>query len=280
MSHKSRSTVKSVIYTLLAFIMSVLMFLLSFAITLQATILNPDFLLDNMNSTNYFVEKHQEIVQKLTDLGNASGLDESFFDDLLSSVEIYDDTEIYFEEYYSGKSTVVDTTKFRQNFNNALDKYIEKNNIQDVDSDSREYLVKNASRIYVSSVEVPFFSNASTYILALKKVMPFIISGLCVMIAAIVLIIVFTNSWKHRALKYLCYATSGATLTVGIIPAFVFISGKIQQINISSRALYTVFVQSANSVMISLSIVAAAFLIISLTLFFVHMNMRKKLIND
>ena len=120
--------------------MSVLMFLLSFAITLQATILNPDFLLDNMNSTNYFVEKHQEVVQKLTDLGNASGLDESFFDDLLSSVEIYDDTEVYFEEYYSGKSTVVDTTKFRQNFNSALDKYIEKNNIQDVDSDSREYL--------------------------------------------------------------------------------------------------------------------------------------------
>ena len=280
MRHKSRSTVKSVIYTLLAFIMSVLMFLLSFAITLQATILNPDFLLDNMNSTNYFVEKHQEVVQKLTDLGNASGLDESFFDDLLSSVEIYDDTEVYFEEYYSGKSTVVDTTKFRQNFNSALDKYIEKNNIQDVDSDSREYLVKNASRIYVSSVEVPFFSNASTYILALKKVMPFVIAGLCVMIAAIVLVIVFTNSWKHRALKYLCYATSGATLTVGIIPTLVFISGKIQQINISSRALYTVFVQSANSVMISLSIVAAAFLIISLTLFFVHMNMRKKLIDD
>ena len=280
MSHKSRSTVKSVIYTLLAFIMSVLMFLLSFAITLQATILNPDFLLDNMNSTNYFVEKHQEVVQKLTDLGNASGLDESFFDDLLSSVEIYDDTEVYFEEYYSGKSTVVDTTKFRQNFNSALDKYIEKNNIQDVDSDSREYLVKYASRIYVSSVEVPFFSNASTYILALKKVMPFVIAGLCVMIAAIVLVIVFTNSWKHRALKYLCYATSGATLTVGIIPTLVFISGKIQQINISSRALYTVFVQSANSVMISLSIVAAAFLIISLTLFFVHMNMRKKLIDD
>ena len=117
-------------------------------------------------------------------------------------------------------------------------------------------------------------------ILALKKVMPFVIAGLCVMIAAIVLVIVFTNSWKHRALKYLCYATSGATLTVGIIPTLVFISGKIQQINISSRALYTVFVQSANSVMISLSIVAAAFLIISLTLFFVHMNMRKKLIDD
>lgn len=280
MSHKSRSTVKSIVYTLLAFIMSVLMFLLSFAITLQATILNPDFLLDNMNSTNYFVEKHQEVVQKLTDLGNASGLDESFFDDLLSSVEIYDDTEIYFEEYYSGKSTVVDTTKFRQNFNSALDKYIEKNNIQNVDSESREYLVKNASRIYVSSVEVPFFSNVSTYILALKNVMPFVIAGLCVMIAVIVLIIVFTNSWKHRALKYLCYASSGATLTVGIIPALVFISGKIQQINISSRALYTVFVQCANSVMISLSIVAAAFLIISLTLFFVHMNMRKKLIDD
>lgn len=280
MSRKSRSTVKSVIYTLLAFIMSVLMFLLSFAITLQVTILNPDFLLDNMNSTNYFVEKHQEIVQKLTDLGNASGLDAGFFEDLLSSVEIYDDTEKYLEEYYSGKSTVVDTTKFRQGFNSALDKYIEKNNIQNVDSESREYLVKNASRIYVSSVEVPFFSGASTYILALAKIIPFVIAGLCVIIAIIVLIIVFTCSWKHRALKYLCYATSGATLTVGIIPALVFISGKIRQINISSRALYTVFVQSANSVMISLSAVAAAFLIISLTLFFVHISMRKKLIDD
>lgn len=280
MGHKSRSKVKSVIYTLLAFIMSVLMFLLSFAITLQVTILSPDFLLDNMNSTNYFVEKHQEIVQKLTDLGNAGGLDKSFFDDLLNPVEIYDDTEIYLEEYYLGKSTVVDTTEFRQNFNNALDKYIEENNIQNVDSESREYLVKNASGIYRSSVEVPFFSSASTYILALAKIMPFVIAGLCVMIAAIVLIIVFTNSWRHRALKYICYATSGATLTVGVIPAFVFMSGKIQQINISSRALYTVFVQCANSVMISLLLVAAVLLIISLTLFFTHMNIRKKLINS
>ncbi len=276
----SQNKVKSVIYVMMAFFMSCLFMLLSVSVTLQITLLNPNFILDNMNSTNYFVEKRQEIEQSLVDLGYASGLEEEFFENLLNPVDMYDDTELYFKEYYTGKSTVIDTTRFKQDFNSALDKYIEDNNINIVSTGSRDYLVKKAAGIYSSSLEIPLFARMSTYILALKNIMPMMIIVFSGLIIVLTLIVIFTNSWKHRALKYICYATSGATLTVGIIPAVVFISGKIRQINISSRSLYGLFVQCADNIFIILAFCSVILLITSVGLFFIHNNMRKKLLND
>lgn len=58
--------------------------LLSFAIVLQSTILNPSYIMDNMNASNYFVDKRDEIKESLVDLGFASGLDEKFLKMLLT----------------------------------------------------------------------------------------------------------------------------------------------------------------------------------------------------
>ena len=41
-----------------------------------------DFM-DNMNTSNYFVDKRDEIKESLVDLGYASGLDEKFFENVV-----------------------------------------------------------------------------------------------------------------------------------------------------------------------------------------------------
>lgn len=271
-----RSGVKSAVYTVMAFVLSLILFSLSFGITLEATLLNPDFIINNMNASSYFADKSDEITQSLVDLGYASGLEEKFFEGVVDELMINEDTCDYLESYYSGENQVVSITQFKQTLNDALDKYIEKNKIQDVNSYSRENFINKAATIYRSSLSIPLFSTLSPYFVKIKNTMPYLIAGLAVLALVVCAVVVFTNKWKHRATKYLCYAFSGATLSVGVLPVALILTGKISHINLTSRALYNLFVQCANSVLTSLLFCALFFLLVSVGLFVLYRNLYKK----
>ena len=197
------SKVRHIIYGIISFVLSFVLFLLSFAIVLQSTILNPSYIMDNMNTSNYFVDKRDEIKESLVDLGYASGLDEKFFENVVDEVTIHDNTQAYLNSFYAG-----------------------------------------------------------------------------VLVAILCVIIIFTNRWKHRAVRYICYSTSAAFLTVGIIPAVLLSTGYMSKINIDSRAFYNLFVQSMNNILIALAICSVIFFIVSIGLFFLHKSMRRRASED
>lgn len=270
------SRVRNAVFIVLSFLLTLVLFLLSVGTVLEATLFNPEFIFDNMNSSNYFIDKRDEITTSLIDLGYASGLDEKFFDDFIDEVMLCDDTREYLDNYYSGSGAKIDSTDFKQSFNAELDKYIQENNIKNVNGKSRDKLVNKAAQIYRSSLEVPLFSRLSAYFLTAKNAMPFIIVGLVVLAGVICVVLIFANKWKHRGVKYICYATSGAFLTLGIIPTYLMITGKISHINLDSRALYNMFVQSANSICIAILFISLFFLLVSVGLFFLFRRMYKR----
>lgn len=267
------SKVRHIIYGIISFVLSFVLFLLSFAIVLQSTILNPSYIMDNMNASNYFVDKRDEIKESLVDLGYASGLDEKFFENVVDEVTIHDNTQAYLNSFYAGEEAKIDTTAFKQKFNSELDSYISKNNLKVANDGSREYLINQAANIYAAALRIPLFATLSVYLIALKNMMPLIIGGLAVLVAILCVIIIFTNRWKHRAVRYICYSTSAAFLTVGIIPAVLLSTGYMSKINIDSRAFYNLFVQSMNNILIALAICSVIFFIVSIGLFFLHKSM-------
>lgn len=268
------SKVRHIIYGIISFVLSFVLFLISFAIVLQSTILNPSYIMDNMNTSNYFVDKRDEIKESLVDLGYASGLDEKFFENVVDEVTIHDNTQAYLNSFYAGEKAKIDTTAFKQKFNSELDSYISKNNLKVANDGSREYLINQAANIYAAALRIPLFATLSVYLVALKNMMPLIIGGLAVLVAILCVIIIFTNRWKHRAVRYICYSTSAAFLTVGIIPAVLLSTGYMSKINIDSRAFYNLFVQSMNNILIALAICSVIFFIVSIGLFFLHKSMR------
>lgn len=267
------SKVRHIIYGIISFVLSFVLFLLSFAIVLQSTILNPSYIMDNMNTSNYFVDKRDEIKESLVDLGYASGLDEKFFENVVDEVTIHDNTQAYLNSFYAGEEAKIDTTAFKQKFNSELDSYISKNNLKVANDGSREYLINQAANIYAAALRIPLFATLSVYLIALKNMMPLIVGGLAVLVAILCVIIIFTNRWKHRAVRYICYSTSAAFLTVGIIPAVLLSTGYMSKINIDSRAFYNLFVLGMNNILIALAICSVIFFIVSIGLFFLHKSM-------
>lgn len=274
------SKVRHIIYGIISFVLSFVLFLISFAIVLQSTILNPSYIMDNMNTSNYFVDKRDEIKESLVNLGYASGLDEKFFENVVDEVTIHDNTQAYLNSFYAGEEAKIDTTAFKQKFNSELDSYISKNNLKVANDGSREYLINQAANIYAAALRIPLFTTLSAYLIALKNMMPLIIGGLAVLVAILCVIIIFTNSWKHRAVRYICYSTSAAFLTVGIIPAVLLSTGYMSKINIDSRAFYNLFVQSMNNILIALAICSVIFFIASIGLFFLRKSMRRHASED
>lgn len=274
------SKVRHIIYGIISFVLSFVLFLISFAIVLQSTILNPSYIMDNMNTSNYFVDKRDEIKESLVDLGYASGLDEKFFENVVDEVTIHDNTQAYLNSFYAGEEAKIDTTAFKQKFNSELDSYISKNNLKVANDGSREYLINQAANIYAAALRIPLFATLSVYLIALKNMMPLIIGGLAVLVAILCVIIIFTNRWKHRAVRYICYSTSAAFLTVGIIPAVLLSTGYMSKINIDSRAFYNLFVQSMNNILIALAICSVIFFIVSIGLFFLRKSMRRHASED
>lgn len=280
MNSKVRHKVRHIIYGIISFVLSFVLFLFSFAIVLQSTILNPSYIMDNMNASNYFVDKRDEIKESLVNLGYASGLDEKFFENVVDEVTIHDNTQAYLNSFYAGEEAKIDTTAFKQKFNSELDSYISKNNLKVANDGSREYLINQAANIYAAALRIPLFATLSVYLIALKNMMPLIIGGLAVLVAILCVIIIFTNRWKHRAVRYICYSTSAAFLTVGIIPAVLLSTGYMSKINIDSRAFYNLFVQSMNNILIAIVICSVIFFIVSIGLFFLHKSMRRHASED
>lgn len=274
------SKVRHIIYGIISFVLSFILFLLSFAIVLQSTILNPSYIMDNMNASNYFVDKRDEIKESLVDLGYASGLDEKFFENVVDEVTIHDNTQAYLNSFYAGEEAKIDTTAFKQKFNSELDSYISKNNLKVANDGSREYLINQAANIYAAALRIPLFATLSVYLIALKNMMPLIVGCLAVLVAILCVIIIFTNRWKHRAVRYICYSTSAAFLTVGIIPAVLLSTGYMSKINIDSRAFYNLFVLGMNNILIAVAICSVIFFIISIGLFFLHKSMRRHASED
>lgn len=274
------SKVRHIIYGIISFVLSFVLFLLSFAIVIQSTILNPSYIMDNMNTSNYFVDKRDEIKESLVDLGYASGLDEKFFENVVDEVTIHDNTQAYLNSFYAGEEAKIDITAFKQKFNSELDSYISKNNLKVANDGSREYLINQAANIYAAALRIPLFATLSVYLIALKNMMPLIIGGLAVLVAILCVIIIFTNRWKHRAVRYICYSTSAAFLTVGIIPAVLLSTGYMSKINIDSRAFYNLFVLGMNNILIAVAICSVIFFIISIGLFFLHKSMRRHASED
>ena len=172
------SKVRHIIYGIISFVLSFVLFLISFAIVLQSTILNPSYIMDNMNTSNYFVDKRDEIKESLVNLGYASGLDEKFFENVVDEVTIHDNTQAYLNSFYAGEEAKIDTTAFKQKFNSELDSYISKNNLKVANDGSREYLINQAANIYAAALRIPLFTTLSVYLIALKNMMPLIIGGL------------------------------------------------------------------------------------------------------
>lgn len=270
--HRQKSKVKPMLYGLLSFLLAFVLFLLSVFIILETTVFSQDYMISKMGESGYYAMVKDELKSELKSLGNASGLNESFAEGFVQSLDINEIELNYISAFYTGDTTLVDTTEFKQQLYAALDSYMDENGINksSVSQENLSYFVNQASEIYVTQISIPFFSFVANYIYKASTPVLIITISLAAVALIITLIIVFTNKFKHRRFRYLCYGFTSTFLAVTVIPIVVLLSGKISQINLNTRSLYNLFVSYANGVFMYFFIFSAILLVLSVLCFILY----------
>ena len=264
-SHHHRSRVKPVVYCILSFFLALVLFALSVCVVLKTTVFSKNFILSSINSCGYSAMIREELKKELTSLGNASGLDKEFVSSFVDGLNIDDAIEDYISNFYSNRSTLVETTAFKQQLLYSIDDYIKENNIdrESADEENISYLVDAAADIYTENISIPFFSVIANYISKYQSPLITLILSLGAAALIIIAIIFFSNKYKHRRFRYISYAFGGAFLATAAVPAIVFISNMISKVNINIRSLYNLFVNYMNGLFMNFWIYAGIYLFIA-----------------
>ena len=265
-----RFNFKSVVYGFLSF--GFLLFLLSVCLVLKFTFFSKDFMLESMANSGYYEMTKDELCDELQDLGHASGLPDEFFDDFVRGLDMVEIERTYISAFYTGSSELVDTDKFKQSLIDAVNVYIDENNIDNKKADENSILhfVNEASSIYVKTVKIPFFEVLAKYIKNVDTPLTVAVIGIAAAVLAVAAIIFFTNRYKHRRYRYLTYGLGAGFLSVAVVPIVVYSSGIIPKINLATRSLYNLFVGYFNSLFMYFWIFAGILLFLSVIGFVVY----------
>lgn len=273
-------TVGNILYIILSFIFSVCLVACGLCSLIRFTVFNQGFLADCLNSSAYYTDLCDEITDDLLNIGDASGLDKSFFDDFVEEVLVREDIQKYIEDFYAGNKMSVDTTNFEENLDEALATYQSENNITDASEKSIDYFIKEAAKIYAQNVKITYFNTIQKKMLEYRTKFTIyaIVTGAAAL--AIAAFIFFTSEWKHKAVRYFYYGICSAGLFTLIIPAAVFASGILGKIAILSRSLNDMYTALFNSLFIDMAICAAVMFVISAVLLIVHGKLRKNAVES
>ncbi len=277
--HHHRSRVKPVVYCILSFILAFVLFALSICTVLKTTVFSKDFIINSINSSGYCSNINEELKNELISLGNASGLDKDFVNKFVDSLDIENAIEDYISNFYSNKSTLVETIQFKQQLKYSIDEYIKEKNFDPkaASDENIAYLIDVATERYTAVISIPFFSVMANYISKYQTPLTMVILGLCAAALIIIAIIFFSNKYKHRRFRYISYGFGGAFLATAFIPALVFISNKISQVNIEIRSLYNLFVNYMNTLFLNFWIYAGIYLLIAILTFILSRKYYKKI---
>lgn len=268
-------------YLVLSLIMGLCIFFCAIFSSLKFTFFSPSFLTETLNSTNYYKDVCAEITDDLVNLGDASGLDKSFFEDFVDEVMVRKDVQYYINDFYAGEKLRVNTLDFQKALRTALDQFINKKGLteNDFSQESVNNFVKEASEIYASDIELAYFPQIQKSINKYNTRIIVFIAVTLALFAAIAAVIILTNKWKHIAVRYIYYAVASAGLLTVAVPVTVLLSGVVSRIAVLNRSLNDLYTAGLHSLLYTILFIGLALIVLSGFLWVLHNKLRKNVSN-
>lgn len=236
----ANARLRGMVSAVLAFLASLFLTLLVLLLTVQTTLLNPSFMKKQVDNSRYIPHIIEDMESVFVSYGMSSNFDEAFFTSVLDATAVKNDVDREIEKLYNPDAPGADTEAFEASLLTKLQENVEARGVE-VTQDVREALVYLASMCadsYQEGVQLPLASYASGVLIALQK--PVLI-GILILAALSAFVLGYLYRLRRRKsqfCRFAIYALSGAVLTVAIPSLFVWFSGRIEKIGITSKALY------------------------------------------
>lgn len=270
MSRKSKKIMRSIISTVLAFLMTLIFTAGSVLIGIYIGFLNENRIIDGLNYKDYYSGVEEKFYENITDLSTPMGLPESVVLEIVESERIYEDVKNYVVAAVNGQTFVVSTEELKNNLEANVRAYFESQGWEmtaEQESTIPEYTQLVADE-YLEAVKVPFVEYFATAKNLLRKILLVALPVMIVSAAVIIFMLLRMQRWKHRAIRYVAYSSFSTMLMVAIPGAAALLSGFYKKINISSEYLYNALVKYVSNGLWVFIYLAIVWLAISVCMLF------------
>lgn len=254
---KTAKRVRSVICTVVSFIMSLCITGTVLCSTLAATALNPSFAAAVAARSEYAEHLAEELKEEFISYGNACNIDASFFDSVfetaITPARIDTDTQLQLHNFYAGTLEIADTDDLETDLLARLQQYAQDRGFELTD-EVNENLGEIAEELcelynaYVSVFSMSYFKTVSNMLVQYRPYAWYAAAACALGFVVSAVIIRLYYQKKKNFLRYFIYAFSGAALMVLIAPLAALLSDVGGRINIASASLYALATDMINGI--------------------------------
>lgn len=268
---------QKVICVFFSFILCIALVLAALSIAVKSTVLNKDFLLNQLSISGYHVKAAEYAKKNIAELAFVGGVPSEIFDSIITTERTNSDVTKIFETAFDGTQYSIDSDALKQEFIETIENYAAENDIDinDETNSNITHLSEQCAQLYIDCINI---AGLNTVIATLRQPAVFInfaLAATALVIIISVVMLYLVNKYKHKFFRYIFYALGGAILMLSVIPGYFLLSKPYKNLNISPDYLHS-FINSYIDDTLKAVLVAAAFFLVLIIIVSILIGFFKK----
>jgi hypothetical protein len=235
-----------------------------------STILNKNYIVDQLEETNYYANIYTQVKSNFKKYIYQSGLDESVLDNIVSADEVKNDIDSIIDNIYDGTNIELDYSNLREKLSANIDNYLEEENIS-LTTENQVAVNKFIDKIVEEYENTIFHTSYEDDAYAIiKKVVDLVgktqIALAIVAVISIIILLVLNIKNKLKVLSYISISFASAGGFFMVIDKFISSKITIDNIMILNTSTAITLRYILNSIMSCVRYLENLFLIMGLVL--------------
>lgn len=265
--------------TVIAFLLSIFLTMLSYLGGIYFGIFNKRILLDSMNTADYYESINEYTYNSVSSLAIPLGLDESIFEGVFTLENASAEGQKLITANLNGETYAPDLSGMEQRLTDNINNYLYHQGLTANEEQQQNIgkFVTTISDQYRSNLKVPYISYYTQVRGLFLKIFVIGMPILLILSIGAVILLIRLHKWWHKGLRFITYATLAATIMTCILPLSLLISEVYKRIHISPEYFYYFMTRYIGRSLTTFMIVSAILLAISIVLICVIYYRRKAL---
>ena len=276
----SKISGKKIVLTILAFILSLMLFTVGALSSTLLGALNSSLLKNVLDSDYVYSGVREKAINSAQAYAIPSGISEDIFETIFSEETVKKDVKEYFEAAISGTAYEYDNASIKAQTAAAVKEDLKDDGIEDLTpySDDIDEFSEKIAATYEDIIEINYFNYYYQIRSLIIPYTPYVFAGVVVFAAIIVLLLFKLYNFKlvHKVERGLSFSFGAAALMTAAPALFMQVWEIYKKVQLTPEYIYRAFVEFVSKSLYMFEIVAAIFLAISITLAFMSEIHRRK----
>lgn len=280
-SKNSSDMSKTILSGVVAFILAIVLTLLTSLIAVYFGFFNTNNIIVSFNKVDYYNQVMKHFNENAWDITIPMGLPQDVLADIVNVNKLSRDVKGGLTAGLDKTDYTVDTVDLEVNLDANVRAYFEKEGTQ-LDENQNKVLKEYTSTIaseYLNCVQIPLIKYFGYAKELYGKV---ILAGvsICVILAvAAITLLIKIRRWKHRGIRFITYAVLGTALMTSVVPAGILLSGVYEKVQLSPAYFYEFVMSYVKGGLMVFLYFAIIWSIMAILLMFITGKLRKKLLH-